>query len=227
LRAEGRLWHAEFGRANKAVPVSTSLNVVRQLPTEVPLGATSLRLPTGAILFVRHPTDDDLVRIRELSQSEISPVVAPMDLVKAVYRHNRDTFWGVYLSQDGTEQGAKLIGYYSFLHLNEAGARALERGIFEGLNPDMAHLVAEGGRPVAIYVWGLVARKVARLATALVARALGRVRYSGVPIYGKAATLGGVAAFRHYGFESTRPSGGIGGLYRLDPEVPQSEKPAA
>ena len=79
-----------------------------------------------------------------------------------------------------------------------------------------------------MYVWALVARKVARVATVLVAKALGRDLYGGVPIYGRAATLGGVASLKGYGFEGARPSEkGLGDLFRLDPEAPQAAKPAA
>jgi hypothetical protein len=161
-----------------------------------------------------------------MSQTEISRTVAPFDLVKAVYKHNPDTFWGVYFSNDNTRESARLVGYYSFLHLNEVGAKALEDGTFDGLNLDFGHLVPAGMKPTVVYVWALVARKVARIATVLVAKALGRDRYGGVPIYGRAATLGGVASLKGYGFESTRPSEkGLGDLFRLDPEVPQTIPP--
>jgi hypothetical protein len=202
---------------------SLSLNAVKYLASDAAIGQPAAPLPSGGILFVRHPSDEDLVRIYEMSQTEISRTVAPLDLVKAVYKHNPDTFWGVYLSVDNSQQNARLIGYNSFLHLNEAGAKALESGTFDGTNLDFGHLIAAGEKPSVVYVWALVARKVARIATVLVAKALGRDRYGGVPIYGRAATLGGVASLKGYGFEAIRPSEiGLGDLFRLDPEVPQS-----
>ncbi|MGD0189648.1 MAG: hypothetical protein ABSD74_02785 [Rhizomicrobium sp.] len=205
---------------------SLSLNAVKHLASDVPIAQPCAPLPTGGTLFVQHPSDEDLLRIYEMSQSEISRTVAPFDLVKAVYKHNPDTFWGVYFSADNTRESAKLIGYYSFLHLNDAGAIALENGTFDGLNLDFGHLVPAGMKPTVVYVWALVARKVARIATVLVAKALGRDRYGGVPIYGRAATLGGVASLKGYGFESIRPSEkGVGDLFRLDPEVPQTIPP--
>jgi len=207
---------------------SLSLNAVKHLASDVPIGEPAAPLPTGGTLFVHHPSEDDLVHIYEMSQTEISRTVAPLDLVRAVYKHNPDTFWGVYFSKDNSRESAALIGYYSFLHLNEAGAAALENGTFDGVDLDFGHLVEAGGKPTVVYVWALVARKVSRIATVLVAKALGRDRYGGVPIYGRAATLGGVASLKGYGFESIRPSEkGVGDLFRLDPEVPQTEKPAA
>ena len=228
MPSTGAVWHDGYQRVNGAVSVAMSLNAVKHLASTDPIVEPFAPLPSGGILFVRHPSDDDLLLMHELTQKEITRTTVPMQLVREVFAYNPDTIWGVYLSEDGSRQGASLIGYYSFLHLNEAGNAALEDGSFDAANPSFDHLVPEGGRPTVIYVWGLVARKVARIATVLVAKALGRERYGGVPIYGRAATLGGVASLKGYGFESTRPSEkGIGDLYRLDPELPQSEKPAA
>jgi hypothetical protein len=207
---------------------SVSLNEVKHLASNTGLREPSAPLPAGGMLVVRHPSDDDIVRIYEMSQTEISRTVAPLELVRAVYKHNPDTFWGVYFSADNSRENARLIGYYSFLHLNESGALALEDGTFDGVNLNFNHLVRGGEKPTVVYVWALVARKVARIATVLVAKALGRDLYGGVPIYGRAATLGGVASLKGYGFESTRPSEkGVGDLFRLDPEIPQTARPAA
>jgi hypothetical protein len=207
---------------------SISLNEVKHLASNVGLREPSAPLPNGGLLVVKHPSDEDIVRIYEMSQTEISRTVATLDLVRAVYKHNPDTFWGVYFSPDALRENARLIGYYSFLHLNESGATALENGTFDGIDLDFNHLVRDGEKPTVVYVWALVARKVARIATVLVAKALGRDLYGGVPIYGRAATLGGVASLKGYGFESTRPSEkGLGDLFRLDPEIPQAAKPAA
>lgn len=170
---------------------------------------------------MRHPNSEEISNLYTLSQTEIGATVAPLDVVQAVYNHNPDTFWGVYyMPEDTFAEDAKFIGYYGFLHLNPAGEKALEASAFDALNPDMSQLCLAGERPVIIYVWALVARRVARLATPLVARALGRDLYGGVPIYAKAGTLGGLNTIKHYGFVSARPSDfGLGDLFRLDPEV--------
>ncbi len=205
-----------------------SLNRVKHLASDNGVREPSAPLPKGGTLYVRHPSDDDIVTIYQMSQTEISPSVATLGLVRAVYKHNSDTIWGVYFSPDNLRENATLVGYYSFLHLNEGGAAALENGTFDGINLDFNHLVRGGEKPTVVYVWALVARKVARIATVLVAKALGRDLYGGVPIYGRAATLGGVASLKGYGFESTRPSEkGLGDLFRLDPETSRAAKPAA
>jgi hypothetical protein len=148
--------------------------------------------------------------------------------VQTVYGHNPDTFWGVYFLADDPSDARQLIGFYSFLHLNAAGQAALEAGTFDGVNINLGQLVGDGERPAVMYVWAIVARRMARIATVLVAKGLGKQRYGGVAIYCKPATLGGVNIVKAHGFEGMRPSDkGIGDLFRLDPEHAQSTRPAA
>jgi len=188
----------------------------------------AVQLPDGRVIFVRHPSAEELERIYALTQTEISPSVASWDTVKKADKHNPDTFWGVFLATDNTRNNVSMIGYYSFLHLNESGRVALEGGTFDAVHLDFSQLVEEGKRPSVIYVWAILARKVARIATPLVAKALGKNRYGGVPIYATAATLGGLNSMKGYGFVGARPSEkGVGDLFRLDPEPGQSDKTAA
>jgi hypothetical protein len=184
----------------------------------------SARLPDGGIIFVHHPSDQQISNLYSLSQTEISDNVAPLDLVREVYKRNKDSFWGVYYNKTGApEDEPAFIGYYGFLHLNADGQKSLEDGSFDALHPDFAQLAVEGSRPAVIYVWALVAKKVARLATPLIAKALGKERYGGVPIYAKAGTLGGLSTIKGYGFVGARPSEkGLGDLFRLDPEVSEA-----
>ena len=174
------------------------------------------RLPDGSVIFVRRPPDEEFEQLYSLSTAEIGPRVAPFELVKAVYRHNSDTFWGVYYVKAGSDE-VRFIGHYSFLHLNDAGRDALESGTFNPVEPLLEHLAAEGEKPTVVYIWAIVAKKVARIATPLVAKALGKERYGGVPIYTSAATLGGLATIKSYGFVNVRPAQmGLGDLFRLD-----------
>lgn len=204
--------------------MKSNLSDIIYLAQNSKTSSPSARLPDGGILFVHHPSDAELGNLYELSMTEISPEVAPLELVHAVYKHNPDTFWGVYYAKsEALEDVPRFIGYYAFLHLNEAGNKALESGAFDALHPDFDQLAKAGERPTVIYVWAIVAKKVARLATPLIAKALGKERYGGVPIYAKAGTLGGLSTIRGYGFVGARPSEiGLGDLFRLDPEVSEA-----
>jgi hypothetical protein len=175
------------------------------------------RLPDGSVIFVRRPPDDELDELYSMSKVEIGSRVAPLELVKAVYKHNSDTFWGVYYIKANKPDEVRFIGHYSFLHLNDAGRIALETGAFNPVEPKLEHIVAEGEKPTVVYIWAIVAKNVARVATPLVAKALGKDRYGGVPIYTSAATLGGLNTIKSYGFINVRPAKeGLGDLFRLD-----------
>lgn len=174
------------------------------------------RLPDGSVIFVRRPSDEEFDELYRMSTAEIGTRVAPLELVRSVYRHNSDTFWGVYYIKAGSGD-VRFIGHYSFLHLNDAGRDAIENGTFNSREPNLEQLVGEGEKPTVVYIWAIVAKKVARVATPLVAKALGKDRYGGVPIYTSAATLGGLSTIKSYGFVNVRPAKeGLGDLFRLD-----------
>ena len=208
-----------------------SLNEIIKLASIAPRREPSVELPDGTVILVRRPSDQEIENIHDLTKTEITTSHVPLPVIKAVHKHNKDSFWGVYQAIDGTpeaRQNARFIGYYSFLHLNQAGREALERAEFDGGDPDLAMLVEHGERPAAIYVWAVVARRVARIATPLTARALGKALYGGLPIYTTAGTMGGLQAIKGYGFAGAREAdNGVGHLFRLDPPAPASATEAA
>ena len=196
------------------------LNDIIELTDEKPQDEPWTYLPEGGILFVRRPSDAEIANIYQLTQTEITSSSASLPVIETVHKHNKDSFWGVYQASDSTKQDARLIGYYSFLHLNQMGRDKLENGTFDATVPDLDLLVLSGQRPAAMYVWALVARKVARMATPLVAWALGAKLYGGVALYATAGTLGGLNTMKGYGFSGARPSdAGLGHLFRLDPQA--------
>ena len=205
-----------------------SLNEIIQLASIAPRHEPSVELPDGSVILVRRPTDEEIDNIHDLTKTEITASTVPLPVIKAVHKHNRDSFWGVYMAADGNKAHARFIGYYSFLHLNQAGLEALERGAFDGSNPDLALLAASGERPAAVYVWAVVARRVARIATPLTCRGLGRELYGGLPLYTTAGTMGGLNAIKGYGFAAAREAdAGVGNLFRLDPPPPPSQRSTA
>lgn len=202
---------------------------ITDLRDVIPQDEPWVSLPEGDVVFVRHPSDSEIADIHALTQTEITVSTVPLSVFRAVYRRNQDSFWGIYRAADKSKTNPCLIGFYALLLLTQAGRVALERGEFDASNPDLSLLAPGGTRPAAIYVWGVVARKVARKATPLVAWALGSRLYAGIPLYATAGTLGGLNAIKSYGFAGARQSeGGLGGLFRLDPPTPsQSSTEAA
>ncbi len=173
-------------------------------------------VPDGGIIWVRRTTEDELPEIYALSKKEIAGTLTTLETVQRVRRHNQDSFWSVYRASDTTRADTKFIGYYSLLHLNQPGLELLEAGKFDGVDPDMRLVVTDGTRPAAIYVWAIVVRKVSRVATWLLANALGAETYGGVPIFATAGTMGGLNTIKGYGFSGAQPEPGLGKLFRLD-----------
>jgi len=197
------------------------------LPEEALKPGTWASLPSGGIIFVKHPSDAEMADLYALTQVEISPDVAPIEDVLAVYNHNRDAFLGIYTADDETQKNAHFMGYYSFLHLTEEGLALLEKGTIDVLHPDLKLIVPYGTRPAAIYVWAIVARKVNKYVMPLIAKALGAELYGGVPLYATAGTLGGYGAMKGVGFEGAKDkNAGLGQLFRLDAPPPSAIRAA-
>lgn len=193
------------------------LNDIIKLASDAPRHEPAVELPDGTIIQVKRPADAEIDNILALTRGELSASTVPLDVIKAVHKHNTDTLWGVYRASDASKRDLRIIGYYSFLHLNEEGRARLEQNTFDGSHPDLSLVVPTGERPAAVYVWAVVARGVARVGTPLICRALGRNTYGGVPIYATAATTGGLNAAKRYGFGGAHEAeGGLGHLFRLD-----------
>lgn len=190
----------------------------------------SARHPDGDIIVVKMAQPEDVDVLHALTIMEIGPSVAALETMRAVYRHNPETLWTIYRrSPEGGDD--RLAGYFGFLHLNAAGLRALEERTLSGREPDLALLARAGDRPVAIYVWAGIARKVRVLAEMLVAQAMGAERYGGLPIYATAGTLGGLKWLNHLGEADRGPTeNALGNVFRIDTQrsvAARTSKPAA
>jgi hypothetical protein len=176
-----------------------------------------MRVQGGSIIFVRRAKEDEVVPIHELTKQEISADVAPVSVVAEVYKRNQDSFWTVNRASDSSKTDSRLVGYVGMLHLNQTGRDRLESGNFDAHEPDVRLLVPSHTRPAAIYVWAIIAPKVGRQATNLVAHALGAQLYGDVPIFATAGTLRGMNLMKGYGFSgAVGSSEGLGHLFRLD-----------
>jgi hypothetical protein len=194
-----------------------NLNDVLRLVADRAAEEPWMQLPDGGIVFVRRATETEIVPIHELTQQEISADVAPVSVVAEVYKRNEDSFWTVNRASDTSKADARLVGYIGMLHLNQTGRDRLESGNFDAHEPDVRLLVPSQTRPAAIYVWAIIAPKVGRQATNLIAHALGAELYGGVPIFATAGTLRGMNLMKGYGFSGAAGSGGgLGQLFRLD-----------
>jgi len=171
--------------------------------------------PEGGIVFVRMAREDEIETLHQLTVSQIGQHVAPLEAMQDVYRHNPETLWIIFRAPDGDKSQAKLVGYYGFLHLNEAGHKALEARTLTPRKPDMSLLAAAGERPSAVYIWAIVARRLTTLTIPLVGKGLGIKRYGGLQFYATAATMAGLNGLKGYGFEGEAPTDELGGLFHF------------
>ena len=199
------------------------LDKAPEKPAEEPWSS----VPDGGIIWVRRTAEHELPELYALTEREVAGALAPYEVFTRMYAQNADSLWSVYRASDTTRSDAKLIGYYALIHLNPVGREMLEAGTFDGLDPDMRVVVPSATRPAAIYVWVAIVRRVARVATWLLANALGAEVYGGVPIFATAGTMGGLNIIKGYGFSTAQTEAGLGKLYRLDRgEAPSVAKPA-
>lgn len=197
-----------------------TLNEIIMLESTAPRHEPLIARKHRSAVSVHRPTAGEIEYIHNLTKAEIRASKVPLPVIMAVYKHNRDSFWGVYQAPSRDRKDPRILGYYAFLHLNQAGRAALERDEFDASKLDLSLLVPTGVRPAAIYIWAVVARRLAWIATPLVVRALGTELYGDLPIYTKAGTMGGLNVIKGYGFHSAREAeAGLGHLFRLDPSV--------
>jgi hypothetical protein len=180
-------------------------------------------LPDGGICWVGRAKPEELPELYELTRKEVGENITSLETLQNMQRHNRDAVWGVYRASDNTRADTRLAGYFALLYLNAPGLEALEQGRFDGIDPDIRMVVASDTRPAAIYLWVIVVRRMTRIASWLLANALGADRYGGIPILAKAGTVGGLNALKGRGFEAHTSQEGVGQLFRLNrPPMPSS-----
>jgi hypothetical protein len=185
-----------------------------------------LEAPNGGIVFIRRARPEEIKPIHELTKQQISADIASLSVVEEVYKRNHDSFWTVNRAEDQNKTNSHMVGYIGMLHLTMIGRERLEQFNFNAHEPDVRLIVPSNTRPAAIYVWAIIAPKVGRQATYLVAHALGAELYGAVPIFATAGTLGGMNLMKGYGFSGARGSNaGLGQLFRLD--QPHAAAPAS
>ena len=166
-------------------------------------------------VFLRRAGHKEMCLVHSLAKTQIGGDVATASVMQKVWRHNRDVAWLI-----GHQASGDIVGFYLFLFFNENGLRAYEQQLVDTLDPDVSLLTPDGGKPEAVYLWGVVARGLADRTFPLIVQALPKERYGGVPILAKAATPGGAYGLKRYGFgrQHVAETGEVGDVFRLNRE---------
>lgn len=188
--------------------------------------ATAIAHPDGGLMWIRPPRLAEFPEIHRLACSEIARDASSRETLESVYRRNRDSFWAID-HQGPTSDTAQLVGFYCFLPLTHGGCEALEAGALDTKSPPLDMIAPFGTRPECLYLWGVVARRIAKSINPLISRAMGTL-YSGVKVYVTASTPGGLKAASERGFVSDKGGdnrmGALMKLPMLSPSKP-SERP--
>jgi predicted GNAT family N-acyltransferase len=149
-----------------------------------------------------------------LTVARIGTDTAPAEVVRRVHAHNPDTIWGIFTRND--EGSHRFAGYYSFLLLNVAGHKALLDRALDRTNPQQVFLADAGERPAAIYIWGIVAKRLTWIAGPAVAQQMAHL-HSRLPIYTTLATEAGFKLGIESGYKPVTPEDNrLGGLFLSD-----------
>lgn len=172
--------------------------------------------PEGGKVWLRPPEACEISTLHRLLHTEISPYAGSLEIMAAVFAHNRDSFWIVeHLPPDSAKPN--VIGFYSFLPLNAAGRAALEARTLDRSAPPLSLLAPFGEAPVAIYIWAIVARRLTRRLMPSLARAMGLL-YANAPIFAFVVTEDGRKASVGAGFAATsRSQIDVGSFVQLPP----------
>ncbi|HWA91459.1 MAG TPA: hypothetical protein VG889_15590 [Rhizomicrobium sp.] len=162
-------------------------------------------------LSVRRIRETEAERAFALARQYLQTPLAPDDRVRAIYRHNPDTFWAIVAGPD-----EELVGFYSFLLLTMDGVLKLLAGDLDATSPSVEHIALPGQRPAGVYIWAVVARGLTKITGPLIIQAMTSL-YWGLPIYATAGTVPGLNKIISTGFRPVAEGiTGVGSLFVYD-----------
>ena len=195
--------------------------------TAVPAFEPGVMTPDGTFVFTKNPSPDDLLNIYEMLIKEIGPNVATFDVVKSVYGHNPISFWGIYRSADQQRRFPRLIGFFSYLPLNQAGMDALKAKKLDGRHPDFSLLAKRGEDPLALDLGAMVTPGISNVAFMLTAHAIGLDLFDRLPIIGWISTESALISVRRSSKTQEYANAQIGDTFEIKfPEKNRAERRA-
>jgi hypothetical protein len=172
--------------------------------------------PDGGTIGFRRARCEEIARIHALTAAQIGSDVASLAVMQRVYQHDPESFWTILRAEpDG--RGFRIVGLYLYLYLNAAGAELLAAGLLDTRDPSLSALARPNERPVQIYIWAMVARKLTTLVAPLVVKSFPTSRYGGVPLAARAGTIGGLKSVQASAIaDAGIPSKAVGDVFQID-----------
>ena len=168
--------------------------------------------PDGGTIGFRRARGEEISRIHALTAAQIGPDVASLAVMQRVYQHDPECFWTILRAEP---DGFRIVGLYLYLYLNAAGAERLAAGLLDTRDPCPSALARPNERPVQIYIWAMVARKLTTLIAPLVVKSFPTWRYGGVPLAARAGTIGGLKSVQTSAIAGIS-SKAVGDVFQID-----------
>jgi hypothetical protein len=170
--------------------------------------------PDGGLIWIRPPAPAEFPKLHDLLLSEVSPHASSLETMMSVFARNSDSFWVIEHLPRGSVP--RLVGFEAFLPLNAIGSDMLQAGKLNGTAPPLWAIAPYGEEPAALYIWAIVAHRIGKRLSPLIARALGPL-YRYAPIFALVATEGGRKSGAKGGFSPVGDNTDIhiGDLIRL------------
>lgn len=154
----------------------------------------TLRPPKRCRIDLARATADELVQITDLASRQIPGELAGAEVVKKITRHNPNNLL-IF------KKGSLVVGGWSMLMLSSRGLEALFLGEIDLSDPDPKYLSGQTEAPEAIYVWAVVAPKLAAEGIRHVAKFLRAPIYNKANLYSRPNTDIGVQLNLRLGFK--------------------------
>lgn len=164
-----------------------------------------LQLPKRCRIDLARANDEELVLITELASRQIPGELAGNEIVRQVTKHNPNNLL-IF------KRGKLVVGGWSMLMLSPQGVEALFLGEIDLSDPDPKYLADQTTAPGAIYVWAVVAPKLAAEGIRHVSKFLRAPIYRNSNLYSRPNTDVGVQLNLRLGFMPIGPS--APGYYR-------------
>ena len=166
-------------------------------PAKHHLGNLNTRVAQRLVVFT--PTVADINSLLPQARAEMGGAASP-EVVHRVFRHNPDSFWAIARRDHFMAGLGGGEGFVAYLMLNQAGVDSLFNGSFSALDPDLSFICRQSETPVAIYVWGILARGIIAGGIPLTYEKICTPRYCDIPLYTRAATPQGRRIIESLGF---------------------------
>jgi hypothetical protein len=158
-------------------------------------------------VYAQPASESDIAALHEMLQPHLERPIASAETASRIQTESPNSIWSIY--------GARgLVGGVAFLPLNALGVYSLIYGQLNPESPSIDAIAIRSERPVALYVWAVVATPAGTAGFADVLRQLDTQRFRGVDIWAQAVTPRGERLAVKLGLERIGHGGRVFFKYR-------------